>query len=199
MKFLLLNGGGIDSLAVARATRTQYPKAVIESVHFCYGQPAEAKLAKGAKAIADKYCNSHDEYHMCKSIDGEIGPVEDMTIPLIGGTFRGIPFWGLWLLINGFVIAQKRKCEYLLTGIWADAYRPEMIDYLEKALGASKITRKRVSLEAPLYGHDRELVYWIVEDDPVLSQTWSCNYDPPCGVCRKCEYREEKNIVYTGE
>jgi 7-cyano-7-deazaguanine synthase in queuosine biosynthesis len=197
MKFLLLNGGGLDSLAVAKLTRQQYPDAVIESIHFRCGHDSEEKLAAGARAIADAYCTTHDEYFLAKSKDGQLVPGGDMTVTL-KNNFVGVPFWGAWLLVNGFVFATRRKADVLLTGIWADGYRPEILTWIDKLLHSSLITPFNVIHEAPLYGVDRALIHYIVEDDPVLDKTWSCNSSIPCRNCRKCQFRKDFNLPNSG-
>jgi 7-cyano-7-deazaguanine synthase in queuosine biosynthesis len=198
MKFLLLNGGGLDSLAVAKLARQQYPDSRIESVYFGYGSPSEPKTSAGARAIAEAYCDKHDHYNMCKNENGVITPLSNMLVPL-NQDFWGIPFWGAWLLVNGYVQATHRGMDVLLSGIWGDGYRPEINVYLEKFMACSKITPKRVVHEAPLFGIDRELVNEIVKDDPIVGKTWSCNSLTACGKCRKCLFRKLFDIKHDGE
>lgn len=192
MNILLLNGGGLDSLCLAKLTREQYPTDHIESIHIIYGNPAATEQSNAASKIADKYCDAHKTLTMMDGSD----PLSLATnLPISSNPdFIGIPFYASLLFVNGYSYAVKNEYDVVLMGL-KTPYTKDYKDALERFINMSTITKIRPKIEFPFLesGINDEAVFNYIRDD-IVSDTYSCNQSPACGVCSKCAFREDKGI-----
>jgi hypothetical protein len=188
VRYLLLNGGGMDTLAVAKTLRAEHPNDYIRSLMICMGLPNESRARLAARAITREYCDAHDELHFLHGTGGKA----EMGMPLVGNLF-GVPFYSLLVMSIGMSYGMRRSFQFVVTGMKTDAAGPGYMEAFQHILGASKPTMGAPTpppkLLTPLMGVRNEVIHDIIKDDPLLNQTVSCNRAEPCGVCGKCELR----------
>ena len=200
MKVLMLNGGGLDSLCMAKLAREQNPDAFVQSLYVSYGLPSAPHTAKSAQRIADRYCNAHEAFYMQKQTgDQKVSASLFTTSPTAAGNlFRHVPHYGLLLIVTAYSYAIANGFTHILCGIKKEARSPEFFKYFEKTLKTAKLTGSQPILETPLFDAEFALIHHLIKDDPLITKTWSCNEDHECGVCVKCQLRKKFAIIYDG-
>ena len=194
MKYLLLNGGGMDSLAVARMMREYHPNDFIQSLTICTGLPNEPRLRPAAEAISAKYCDLHDEVHLTHGT----GVKAELGMPLVGHLF-GVPFYCLLMLSIGMSYGMRRGFDVVVSGMKTDTadakYLPAFQQVLNSSVPTMGATSKPPKLLTPLYGTDNNTVFQSIADDSLLNQTVSCNRATSCGICGKCTLRFRLGVL----
>jgi len=180
---LLLNSGGIDSLAVAKKV-SRLSTATLHSVYIDVGQLSRVPAKEAALKIAAKYCISHevmqvfpdDRYH----IEYDVG--------------RNIPFLGAAIFMFGAIYARSRDIDFIASGLKNDGVSVEFNEKFLSLLATSKKTKVVIPLR-PLQNYSSyEEIIEDIRGDELLPETWSCNRPKKCGECPKCLKRKELSI-----
>jgi 7-cyano-7-deazaguanine synthase in queuosine biosynthesis len=180
MKVVLLNSGGVDTLAVAKMYKDQGHE--VHSLYISLGQENNKKASTAAKKIAKEYCASHHSVE----VSG--------LAPIVINGFLTMPFQMLTIFVIGACYARQIGCDYIASGnkkqVISDNFKQMFADYLR----TSRITEPVIPM-MPLaeYGSMKE-VYDFVKDEPLLKQTVSCNHKELCKTCIKCIERQQLGI-----
>lgn len=189
MDILLLNGGGLDSLAAAM--KLQAAGNTVHSLHVITDVPAAATLQAAAKAIASEYCASHKEV----TLSG-LAPWGIKTKNPVTTRFFQIPQAQIVFSCIAASHALKEGITAIANGVkdrepFGALFEPaitELHGMNRNGFGTP------VTFQRPLDGLGIADVLEIVKDSPVLNQTVSCLMDPPCGTCGKCQIRASINL-----
>jgi 7-cyano-7-deazaguanine synthase in queuosine biosynthesis len=193
---LILNSGGMDSLAVAKLMRQEYPASSDVSIRSLFvgtGLPNESRSRIAARAVAATYCDSHDELFV-RQADGSEA---DLARPLVGHLF-GVPYYSLMMLTFGLAYGMRHNCHYVVSGMKPDALGPGYMDALKtvlaESLSTSRSTWIKPQLLMPVLEISNDDIFSLIKDDPLFSQTVSCNQAEPCGRCGKCILRTKLGV-----
>lgn len=197
MKFLILNGGGIDSLCVAKIIKDQYPNIPTLSLYCNFGSPQRLKASKAAKLIANKYYNEHKELFLGEHKEGGTLSYANLLTANHRVVFPIIPNLNMQLFSVGQSLGIQQNCTHMISGVKHEIFNKGALINYDNILKNTRLYRG-LKLEAPLFLTRFSLIYHIVKDDSLLHQTWSCNFDEECGECHKCKVRKEYGIVYKG-
>jgi 7-cyano-7-deazaguanine synthase in queuosine biosynthesis len=192
-RLLLLNGGGMDSLAVAKIARRDHPATFIKSLTIGLGLPNQSRVVVAANLIANTYCDSHETVFLTK----DTGVQVQMGMPLVGNLF-GVPFYALQLLTLGMSYGMLHGCGAVLSGLKPDAIDEQYLPAFRQVLASSRPTMKAITskpeLWTPIFEMPNDDIFKEIKDDPLLSQTVSCNQAEPCGRCGKCKLRIQLGV-----
>ncbi len=188
MKVLLLNGGGIDSLAVAMILQKSGHE--VHSLHVDFGYPSSIPEKAAAELIASTYCADHLNISMsgldAMGLDASIEP-----------RFRPVQYQQLLLTTIGASHAQMNDMPYVVTGVRGNAivgaeFKP-LFEELVRQVNLKYL--KPISVVHPLETvTSTDALYALVEDSPILHDTVSCLALPACGTCLKCVFRAKYGI-----
>ncbi|BCS54056.1 hypothetical protein [Geobacter sp. SVR] len=178
MKRVILNSGGIDSLALAIKCKDDE----LHSLHVHIGVPSSDAQAEAAEKIANEFCASHKviEVHGLLTPPPEGGPLKPLsyntpTLAMLGSSYAMI--MGIVSVISGNRNERVNKdFEKYFTRMLQTHVRDERV--YSRPLGSLKL----------------EDVYQIVKEHPLFPQTVSCLSYPPCGTCPKCQIRKNYGI-----
>lgn len=187
MRVLLLNGGGIDSLAVAMLLKAS--EHDVMSLHVDLGYPNAEPCRNAAELIATTYCSSH------KLIT--LNGLDAMGVdPAIDTRYRPIQYQQLVLSSIGCSHAQMNGITYVTSGFRHGFLTNEFKPRLNGLLAQVKLSYLNpILVEHPLAGlSGDDAVFGIIQNSPILHQTVSCLQLPACGVCSKCLLRAKYNI-----
>lgn len=190
MDVILLNSGGLDSLASAIIAKQN--NHTLRSVHVKFNYPIADIALTAAQAIADEYCDSHKIINLT-----DLDPVGTEY----GDRFRPVPYQQAILCTIGADIAQKTKLTRVISGVRRaeifysiDSYK----EHLEMSLNQFRISEHNdLHFMFPLQNiplNEKQVFYDIIKDSPVLHDTVSCLNVPACGICIKCLFRQEYSI-----
>jgi len=183
LKAVLLNSGGIDTLAAAQMLKEQGHE--LHSLFIGMGQPNQVLALIASKKIADAYCSSHFEFIIPGewSVSSPNAPAGGISIPYLTGV----------VFLMGCVYARKIGVEYIVSavkGTHVEAFKPTLLA-LQKA---NSIIPVIIIPITPLENKSDAEVYEMVKNNPLLKETVSCAWSPPCGVCKKCLDRKAREI-----
>ena len=183
MKYVFLNSGGLDSLAVAILLKNAGHE--LYSIFINLGADNSETSSVAAQKIADMYCTSHKVI----TVDGLKG---------IDETSKSIPNA---IYIYHFIAssyANLMGIDAITGGHKNDFYNPNFTDVLDLLVTGYKEGKPRTArrgLYRPLKdSNSSNQTYMIAKDSPLLSQTVSCIEKIPCGECAKCKMRLSLNI-----
>jgi len=189
MDILLLNGGGLDTLAAAM--KLQAEGNTVHSLHVICDMPAAAKIQAAAAAIAAEYCASHKEVTLSGLAPWGIREKNPFTT-----RFFSIPQAQIVFSCIAASHALKEGITAIANGVkdrepYGALFEPaitELHGMNRNGFGTP------VTFQRPLDGLQMADVLEIIKDSPILHQTVSCLQDPPCGTCGKCKIRASQNI-----
>ena len=194
MKYPLLNGAGMDSLAVAKLLREHHPNDFIQSLTIFTGLPNESRLRPAAEAIATAYCDRHDELHLTHGT----GVKAELGMPLVGALF-GVPFYCLLMLSIGMSYGMRHGYDFVVSGMKVDTadkhYLPAFQRVLDSSVPTVSAPTKPPKLLTPLFTMNNDSIFSITKEDPLLNQTVSCNREVSCGLCGKCTLRFRLGVL----
>jgi len=180
MKAVLLNSGGLDTLAAIKKLRVIDPTLELHSLFIDLGQPNAVRGKAAAKTIADAYCLTHKEFIFPDGLTAEDFEGETERVRT--------PYLNVLLHILAASYARKLNIQYIVSG--SDSYLSDDFNAKFAAILAEEGKAPYVVIPVhPLKGISRQDRIPIVIDDPLLNQTVSCNEETPCGVCCKCAFR----------
>lgn len=179
---VLLNSGGLDSLAVAMLLKEQ--KHIVHSLYIDLGQRSKAKGIVACRRIADAYCDSHEVIVMF--------PDDRYLIEMKNGP--NLPFMGAALFILGSVYARSKGIDFIASGLKGDSNKDDFNTRFLHLLKASKMTKPVIPLRPVSGMKDFKEVFEVIKDSPIMRHTYSCNVIPKCGGCVKCKLRKKYSI-----
>lgn len=181
-KMVLLNSGGMDSLATAIILHKQNHE--LHSLYVDMYQPNRKQGIAASKKIAKKYCKSHEVLDLFQD-DRYIRPIK---------TGPQIPWMGHLAYLIGAIHARCHEIDYVAGGLKSDSVGKEFNAHYMNYLRANTL-RRPITLIRPLDNiDDFYRVYDIIKDDKLLKHTWSCNDYPKCKKCGKCKLRKKYSI-----
>ena len=180
MEYVLLNSGGLDSLAVA----IMYHKKgdILHSLYIDIGITTAEAAGESAKRIADMYCASHNTIKLSSDTN------------LIFNAPSGKPIVKyqamLWHML-GAMYANKIGVKDILSGNKGKTLHPDFESKMQD-MQALVINSTNEVFHRPLLNiFDLNQIYQIVKFSPLTTSTVSCAVSyPPCGVCNKCKQRQ---------
>jgi 7-cyano-7-deazaguanine synthase in queuosine biosynthesis len=174
MKTVMLNSGGLDSLALAVMLSKQG-----HEVHSLYVDTG-SKNREQAMAAASKIAAAHCADHYVIAVDGL------KTTPKVA---RGIPYQGFFFTLLGSIYAASLDIDYVTSGNKGEMSDDSFEETFMNVLKSVKVRDTKIPLR-PFRGIiDINQIYMIAKDSPVLKDTWSCGQSTKCGVCNKCRMR----------
>ena len=189
MKILLLNSGGLDSLACAIVLKHNGHET--HSLYVDLGYPNTDASKVASKLIADTYCVAHD------------------SIAVVGLQARGFLKYGhegfepiahQQMVLNtlGASYAQVHEFSHFCSGTRKDTpVGPGYLKGFNSTLAyyqTALIQMNPLELFQPINDLTNDQWFGIIKDSPVLHQTVSCLSSPPCGTCFKCKIRATYGI-----
>jgi len=191
MDIVLLNGGGVDSLAAALILKNS--GHTLHSLHVQFDYPASASMVVAAKAIADAYCADQVVVTVAGLVPWGMNAPEATPT----GRYRSVP--NLQLVVSGIAAsyATRNGYSYIANGVknqevWGNGFEPA-ISALIANHNHSQLKQPLLFMR-PLSALDDAAVYALVAGNSVLNQTVSCLSSPPCGTCFKCLLRKSHNL-----
>jgi 7-cyano-7-deazaguanine synthase len=181
MNALVLLSGGVDSsCCVAFYLRMGYD---VRCVFVDYGQPANKKEEKSAKAIANYYGVS----------------VEIIRCSGPSTTFQGEIAGRNAFLIFASLLFGPQLTGMLVLGIHSGSIYYDCSEHFVSHLSdvLSGYRGGEVVLATPLLTWTKQDIYdFCVEQRVPTHLTWSCELGPshPCGHCLSCKDRERLNV-----
>lgn len=188
MRVLLLNGGGIDSLAVAMILSASGHET--HSLHVDFGYPSSAPEKVAAELIASTYCANH----LNVSVSGLDAMGFDEAIE---PRYRPVQYQQLLLTTIGASHAQMNSIPYVVTGVRGNAIvGPNFRELFGEIVGQVNLKYlKPISLVHPLETvTTTDALFSIIQNSPILHDTVSCLALPACGTCIKCKFRAKYGI-----
>jgi len=192
MKAVLLNSGGIDTLASVMKLKEDYGSNLeLHSMIVGIGQENFRRARLAAKAIAMKYCTTHDEV----ILPGDW--TLPVPLPLMSPLpqHRRTPYMALLLHTLGIVKARFYNLGFIVGGFDEYAVReefPTKFVELQEELSVPPYTIQPIYPVAHMTPGER-IDY--VKDHYLVNTTVSCALPNPCGVCCKCRARLERNVL----
>ncbi len=183
MKAVILNSGGLDTLAAMIILRKQ--NAELHSLYIGMGQPNDERARLSAKKLADEYCLTHYELTIPGkwSVNSPKAPAGGISIPYLSGV----------VFLLGCVYARKIEVDYVVSAVkgnFTEDFKPALL-MLQKSLD---IAPKIIIPVTPLEDKTDEDVYLIIKNNPLAKETTSCAHENPCGICKKCIWRKSIGI-----
>ena len=184
MKYVLLNSGGTDSLAVAYSYKRQGHE--VHSLYINIGMDHEQRALDASQQIADAYCVSHKVIEL-KGLS--------RVIPRFGIQYSiPVTYQPIMMATLGKIYAHSISADGLISGNKGGATLD--ISFEDKFNACSKTyTNEVVHYIRPIFNlKDFSNLYPIIKDLPLLNTTTSCTQHPACGVCNKCLKRKHFNM-----
>ena len=182
-KVLLLNGGGVDTLAVVlKLIALGYE---VHSLLLNIGQLNAERIKEAARTIAREYCASHTELDMFQK--GEFVRQTERGI-------TGVAFQAGVIFMIGAMYARAKGFDYLASGLKNDAVEEGFNEAFLELCRKQKMAKPVIPMRPLSNLTEFREVYEIVKNDPLLKETYSCHTDPKCGVCEICKQRVEHGI-----
>lgn len=178
-EMIFLNSGGLDSLATAIILTEQ--GHTLRSLFLNIGQPNTVPAQAAAQKIADRYCVDH--------VALEVFGANPITREKKEGT--AVPFLSNFVMLVGAMYASSKGIGYVVTG--GNIASAEFNDAFMAFCRAGTITPLVVPIR-PMSDKNSDEIYPLIENDPLLKETYSCRVYPKCGGCGKCLIRKEKGI-----
>ena len=181
-KVLMMNGGGIDSLALA----ILYHKSNIElySLYIDWGYPNNIALSNAASSIANMYCASHKVIQVHGLIDGFFVP----------------KYQHCMIVSIAISYAIRHGIQKIITGGNGTDNTSDFLTGFDIVIKANKHNKIPITVEWPLEGkYDPEQIYPLVKDSPLFYNTVSCLRNPVCGICHKCKRKNKLNQLKENE
>lgn len=174
MEVVLLNSGGLDSLAAAVQLRVIDPDVVIHSLYVSAGQANDASAKVAAQEIADAECASHSVI----TLEGMTYDDPDRELPRL-------PYRTTLYHIMGAIKCRQLGARYLAAGI--DVFFSEYFGKQFSALLAEETSAPFTVIPLhPIRTMSRPERVALVKEHPLASKVVSCEYPTPCGECSKC-------------
>jgi 7-cyano-7-deazaguanine synthase in queuosine biosynthesis len=181
MKRVILNSGGLDSLALAMILHAAGDE--LYSFHIHQGVASSDSQMASAQRIADKFCVSHKvvEIHgLLQSPDSTGGP-------------RPIACQTVLLAMLGQAYANLMNVVSVVSGNRYERVTVEFEKHFNRSLKCVAKGNERV-YSRPLGAIYESDVWDIIKDEPLAPQTVSCLAEPPCGTCFKCVERTKVGL-----
>ena len=187
MDAVLLNSGGLDTLATAKILHQA--GHTLHSLYVDVGQVNRIPTLASAKKIADLYCESHHVYNFPEVF---IVPIEKLKSP-------GVAFQSCFVFVCGAIYAKTIGVDFVASGLKGDAATDNFDSCYLNFLNTSKLTSTPAPIRPLFKGEGSplptmEYLMEVIGDIESVKQTYSCNSYPPCGVCAKCLKRQEMGI-----
>ena len=188
MKVLLLNGGGLESLALSIILKHSLHE--VTSLHIDCGYLSSPRTKVAAKLIADTYCNSHVDI----ALSGL--PAMGRVDPTLN-RYQPFQYQQLVLSSIGASYAQMNGLNFVSSGFRHRLLSKEFKTQFTNLLREVKLAGLNpLELTQPLLDLNMtdEALYNVIKDSPILHDTVSCLEEPACGTCSKCVLRAFYNI-----
>jgi 7-cyano-7-deazaguanine synthase in queuosine biosynthesis len=189
-KIVLMNSGGLDSLACAMVLKNLGFET--HSLHLGIGQMNRGPAKRAARKIAKKYCTSHTYLR--------IFPWRRVVHlnKLSSKDFWCLPFQGHIVCTIGAAWARTKDINFIASGSKVDIWPLEADRLFEDFMRSSNLSTPVVLLRPLRQGRDYITTFAIVQRDmEMASKTVSCRFQTwrgPCGECPKCERRKRYSI-----
>ena len=190
MKTILLNSGGLDSLACAMLLNQAGHE--VHSLYVDLGYPNDSVARVASALVASTYCADHEVVTV-----GNL-PAMGMADPPTNIGFRPVAYQPMLLHSLAVSLATNKGYSEVCAGVRNNAYVGYEYDtllnaYLNKFQRLTGYGTVRLSFPINQVNTD-DWLYSIVKDSPILHQTVSCLSLPPCGACIKCLIRSKYAI-----
>lgn len=195
---LLLNSGGLDSMVVAKILANQGYN--LYSLYIDYGMENSEQALASAKNISNKYCTlGHEVLSLHSDKRDNFSTTYRKTTD---HSYAGIPFSGTVNALLGSLIAHNNDIGYVAGGRKNDLGND--VDYWLESLRTLMSThqnyREPVIFLKPIGSYttvketvDRGLKEGLTLEE--MSETVSCPFKEPCGICLKCINRTTNGLV----
>jgi 7-cyano-7-deazaguanine synthase in queuosine biosynthesis len=187
MKVLLLNGGGVDTLACAIILQASGHEA--HSLHIDFGYPNSASCKVAAEIIATTHCVDHKVI----TVQG----LDPMGFdPVINDRYRPVQYQQLILSGIGSSHAQINGFTHVVSGFRHHFLTNQFKDLFNQLLSQVRLHYiNPIRVDHPLAGITTDqALFDIMKGSAILHDTVSCLFDPPCRTCSKCKFRSQFGI-----
>lgn len=181
MKAVLLNSGGIDTLASIVALKEADPDVVLHSLTVWIGQKNFGSSHRAAQEIASKHCVTTDLILL-----GDFAFIED-------GVYK-IPYRMALFHMIGAVKARHYGVEYIVSGI-DDGHHDHFGRKVTDLLSIEGRAPYAPVVVCPVRKLTRGERIFLAKKDPLFPVTVSCEEPEPCGTCQKCLDRKAAGIA----
>ena len=183
---VLLNSGGLDTLASIRKLQEIDPTLELHSLFIDLGQPNATRAKAAAQAIAANHCLTHKEFVFPEGLTAvEVDAETSKT---------RTPYLNVLLHILAASYARKLNIGYLVSG--ADDYLTAEFDKKFAAILAEEGRAPYAVIPLyPMRGIAKDDRIQYILNDPLINQTISCNEAVACGVCVKCAERLANGLL----
>jgi len=181
MEAVLLNSGGIDTLASIVAMKEADSELVLHSLTVWIGQKNFGPAHRAAQEIAGKHCVTTDLMLL-----GDFAFKEN-------GAFK-IPYRMVLFHMAAAIKARHYGVEYIISGIddgFSENFGRKVTDMLTEE---SRAPYAPVVI-CPVRKLSRGERIFLAKKDPLFPITVSCEEAEPCCVCQKCLDRRAAGIA----
>jgi len=154
------------------------------SLHVTFDYPNTDTCRQAAQQIAALYCQDHK--------DITVHGLEPMGFdPDLNDRFRPIQYQQLVLSGIGCSHAQMNGIPHVVSGFRHHFLTNQFKDVFNNLLSQVRLPYiNPIRLDHPLASVTEDAaLFEIIKDSPILHNTVSCLFDPPCGTCSKCRFR----------
>ena len=181
MKAVILNSGGVDSLASILVIKQKWEDLELHSLYIDLQSTNRMVSKHAAKKIAEEFCETHNVIEM-----------PDLSWPEKSIEKKMFPFQSALLATVGANYAKRIGAQVVLMGIDSVFHSEHYSRRLAAVFNETKSGQEDgVTPIFPLGSLSRKERLLIAKSHPLGPETVSCWQAIPCGVCGRCKERIE--------
>lgn len=192
MKVVVLSSGGKESLATFEILKSHLDMVGLEGpveIHSLYVDLGW-RNSTSAKAAAAKFATAYGASHEVVKLEGDWQRPKTADLKHNAGVYHQ----GVLLHTIGGAYAAKHDIPYVVSGvqpgpITSPSNFADILKNLYAVAARWEPPEKIPQFLFPVAYLTLGQLLTALKDNPLLTATVSCNEEPACGTCQKCNYR----------